>query len=101
MPWSRSSEAASWRMRVFTGTLSASMRLRADRAGLGQAMADLEALHGFGQHHVVGIAVGDFGRQVVGDGEALAQRRDVRAAHAGLERALGSVGQPPRTSIAE
>ena len=74
-------------------------RLRADRAGLGQAVADLEALHGFGQHHVVGVAVGDFGRQVVADGEALAQPPHP-APCARLERALGKLGQPPRTSIA-
>ena len=44
-------------MRFFTGTLSAVERLRADAAGLGQAVPRLEAPHRLGHIVVVGIAV--------------------------------------------
>ena len=65
--------------------------LRADRAGLGQAVARLEALHRLGQHRVVGVALGDLDRQVLGDGEARAQLRDIRARRAGIEIDLGDL----------
>ncbi len=57
--------------------------LRADRAKLRESVARLEALHGFGQHRVVGVALRDFSRQVVGDRETLAQFLDVGAGRTG------------------
>ena len=62
-------------------------RLRPDAAGLREAVTRLEAAHRGGDRVVVDLAAGLIGREVVGDGEPLAQQRHVRTARAGSELA--------------
>ena len=74
-----------------TGTFSASMVCGPTVPVSGRPWRDLEALHRLGQHRVVGVALGDLDGQVLGDGEARAQRCDVRPRRAGLEIDLGDL----------
>jgi hypothetical protein len=52
-------------------------RLRTDAAGLGQAVAGLEALHRRFERCVIDLAVGMVRRQVLGHDQPLAQREDI------------------------
>ena len=69
-------------------------RARAERAGFRQAVAGLEALERRHQCRVEHIAAELLGRQVIGDGEPLAQQRDVRAAGAGRNLGILRDGRP-------
>ena len=75
-----------------------------DGAGLFEAVAGLEAPDRGGEIGVEDVAAGVLGREIVGDGEPLAQQRHLRPGRRrarASRRPAGRVGQPPRTSSVE
>ena len=74
-------------------------RALADRAGLFEAVAGLEAPDGGGDIGVEDVAAGVLGREIVGDGQALAQQRHLGTGRAGGE--LGDVRRQRRPAAAD